>query len=110
MLDDCMEGILIQLKKKKKITSIPDAPRQRIELIKKNIKNNKELNDAIELYEFFKRIDDSKTIREGEFRKDVRLKVNDRGNEIAINLEKLKEYSSILEKFISYVKQFLLSK
>jgi hypothetical protein len=110
MLDDCANGILEQLKKKKKIKIIPAAPRQKIELLKQELKANKEIMAAMELYEFFKRIDDSKTIREGEFRKDVRLKVNDRGEEVIINLDKLKEYSAILEKFISYVKQFLLTK
>ena len=108
MLDDCVYGILEQLKKKKKIKAIPVAPRQKTELIKKNLKNNKEVMDAMEIYELFKRIDDSKTIREGEFRKDVRLKIIDQGKEVIINLDKLKEYSAILEKFISYVKQFLL--
>lgn len=110
MLDDCANGILEQLKKRKKISVIPAAPRQRIELIKKSLKNSPEVMQAMELYEFFKRVDDSKTIREGEFRKDVRLRVNNQGNEVIINLDKLKEYSATLEKFISYVKQFLLSK
>lgn len=110
MLDDSIEGILEQLKKKKKISFIPLAPRQRVELLKKNIKHNVEITEALELYEFFKRIDELKTIREGEFRKDVRLKVINKGQEVIINLEKLKEYSGKLERFISFVKQFLLSK
>jgi len=110
MLDDATQGILEQLKKKKKIPAIPIAPRQKVELIKKNLKNNKDVMEAMELYEFFKRINDTKTIRESEFRKDVRLKVIDMGKEVIINLEKLKEYSAKLERFISFVKQFLLSK
>jgi len=109
MLDDCTQGMLETLKKRKKIKSIPAAPRQKIELLKENFKNNPEVTETIKIYEFFKRIDDSKTVREGEFRKDVRLRVNDRGQEVVINLDKLKEYSATLEKFISFVKQFLLS-
>jgi hypothetical protein len=109
MINHCVDGILEQQKKKKKIKSIPEAPRQKIELIKQQFKNQPEVMDAIRIYEFFKRIDDTKAIKECEFRKDVRLRINDFGKEIIINLDQLKEYSMILERFISYVKQFLLS-
>jgi len=110
MIDHCISGMLEQLKKKKKIKIIPAAPRQKVELIKENFKNQKEVLDAIVLYEFFKRIDESKAIKECEFRKDVGLKVIDNGSETKINLDKLKEYSVILERFISYIKQFLSAK
>jgi hypothetical protein len=109
MIDDCILGLLEQLKKKKKISSIPIAPRQKTELVKKNLKNVPEVINAIRIYEFFKRVGNLKTIRECEFRKDVRLRIMDNGNETIINLDKLKEYAAILESFISYVKQFLLS-
>jgi hypothetical protein len=110
MIDDCIYGMTEHLKKKKVIKTIPEAPRQRTEIIKKEFKKSQEVLKAVEIYEFFKRIDDLKTIRECEFRKDVRLKIYDKGKEIIINLDKLKEYSAILESFISYVKQLLLSK
>lgn len=109
MIDDSIQGILEYLKKKKKIKLIPIAPRQKTEIVKKMIKDE-EVKKAIELYEFFKRIDHSRVIRESEFRKDVHLKIDDNGKEVIINLEKLKEYAETLEKFISYIKQLLLSK
>jgi hypothetical protein len=110
MINDSVDGLLEQLKKKKKIKSIPAAPRQRIELVKVEFKKSPEVMKAMELYEFFKRVDNLRAIRESEFRKDVRLRIDDNGKEIIINLDKLKEYASILESFISYVKQFLLAK
>jgi hypothetical protein len=110
MINDSVDGLLEQLKKRKKIKSIPGAPRQRMELIKQQFKKTPEVMNAMQLYEFFKKVDNLKTIRESEFRKDVRLKVYDGVNETIINLDKLKEYAAILESFISYVKQFLLSK
>jgi len=110
MINDCIDALLEKLKSKKKIKTIPLAPRQRLELVKQNFKKVPEIMKAIELQEFFKRIDNLKTIREGEFRKDVRLRIDDNGKETIINLDKLKEYYAILESFISYTKQFLLSK
>ncbi len=109
MLDNAVQGMLEKLKKNKKIKSIPLAPRQKIELIKLSLKKSPEVMKTMELYEFFKRIENLRTIREGEFRKDVRLRIIDGETETIINLDKLKEYSAILESFISYVKQFLLS-
>ena len=47
--------------------------------------------------------------RIGEFRKNVCLKIFYQGKEINVNLEQLKIYAEMLEKFISTTKQFLLS-
>src|SRR3989344_2687372 len=110
MINDSVDGFLDQLKKKKKIKSIPAAPRQKIEIIKEHFKKSPEVMKAMELYEFFKRVDNLRTIRESEFRKDVRLRIDDNGKEVIINLDKLKEYAAILESFISYIKQFLQNK
>lgn len=110
MIDHSVDALLKQAKKKKKIKSIPAAPRQKIELLKKTYKSTPEVQETMEIYEFFKRLETLPKEREHEFRKGVRLKVNDKGKEINIDLEKLKEYAKILESFISYVKQVLLSK
>lgn len=109
MIDDAVLGLLEQLKKKKKIKSIPAAPRQRIEIIRENFKKSPEVMNTMVIYEFFKKVDNLRTIRESEFRKDVRLKIYEGANETIVNLDKLKEYAAILESFISYVKQFLLA-
>jgi hypothetical protein len=109
MIDHSIEGLLIKAKKNKKLKVIPLAPRQKTELLKKTFKKEKKVIDAIELYELFKRIDKLPKTRENEFRKGVRIKVQDNGNEVVIDLEKLKEYAQILEDFINYVKQYLLS-
>ena len=54
-------------------------------------------------------IEDLKKESEGEFRKNVALKVHYKGDIVKVNLDKLKEYSITLEKFINYLKQFLSS-
>ena len=47
--------------------------------------------------------------REGEFRKNVNLKVIEATKTTEINIEKLSEYAEIVEKFISEVKKILAS-
>ena len=110
MMDCAFDGILKKAKAKKMIKSIPKAPKLKIDLLKSTFSDNSEVQDAIELYNMFKLIDTLKKTKEGEFRKGVCLRVTYKWKEIAINLEKLKEYSEILERFINYTKLFLTSK
>lgn len=110
MIETSIEEILKSAKKKKKISSIPSNPLGKIEEIKKLFKKDKNFLEVLEMYEMFRKIDELRTERIGEFRKNVALKVFYRGKEINIDLEKLKEYADRLEKFISTTKQFILSK
>ncbi|MFH1801611.1 MAG: hypothetical protein ABH804_02130 [archaeon] len=110
MIETSIESILKQAKKQKKISSIPSNPVGKIDSVKKLFKKDKNFLDIIEMYEMFRKIKELRTERIGEFRKNVALKVFYRGEEVNINLEKLKEYAEKLEKFISTTKQFLLSK
>ena len=77
--------------------------------MKKLFKKDKNFQDIIKMYEMFRKIEELRTERIGEFRKNVNLKTFYQGKEININLERLKEYAEKLEKFISTTKQFLLS-
>ena len=109
MIERCVDSILKHAKKKKKISSISSNPVGKIEQIRKLFKKDKEFLKVIDMYEMFKKIKGLKKERIGEFRKNVTLKVFYKGKEININLEQLKIYADMLEKFISTTKQFLLS-
>ena len=109
MIETSINEILKHAKKKKKISSVPSSPIEKIEEIQKLFKKDKNFLEVIEMYEMFRKIEELKKERIGEFRKNVALKVFYRGEEITINLEKLKIYADRLEKFISTTKQFLLS-
>lgn len=89
---------------------MPENHVKKMEEIKKLFKKDKNFLEVIELYEMLRKLEELRTERIGEFRKNVTLKIFYRGEEINVNLEKLKEYADKLEKFISSVKQFLLSK
>jgi len=109
MIETSIDKLLEHAKKKKKIPSISTNPLGKIEQIKKLFKKDKNFLEVIELYEMFRKIKELRTERMGEFRKNVNLRVFYQGKEINIDLEKLKEYAEMLEKFISSTKQFLLS-
>lgn len=107
MIEISIDAILRQAKKNKKSSSIPESPVKKIDEIKRLFKKDKEVMKTIEFYEMIKKIEELRCERIGEFRKNVSLKVMYKGEEIQINLEKLKEYAALLEKFISRTKQFL---
>lgn len=109
MVETSINEILKYAKKKKKISSISLNPVGKIEQIRKLFKKDKNFLEVIDMYEMFRKIEELKKERIGEFRKNVTLKVFYRGKEININLEQLKIYAERLEKFISTTKQFLLS-
>jgi len=109
MIETSIEKILEHAKKKKKISSVSTNPVGMIEQIRILFKKDSEFLEVIDLYEMFRKIKELRTERIGEFRKNVTLKIFYQGKEIDVNLEKLKEYAELLEKFISKVKQFLLS-
>ncbi len=113
MMDYSFDGLLEKAKKKKlkfMPKKIPTAPKLKLDTIKEVFKKNKEVMDAVKEYEMFKLIDILKKTKAGEFRKGVCLTVLYKGEEIKIDLEKLKEYSEILERFINYTKLFLSQK
>ncbi|MBT4135575.1 hypothetical protein HOD75_03160 [archaeon] len=110
MMDSAFDGLLEKAKKKKMVKKIPSAPKLKLDLIKEVFKDEPDVMDAVREYEMFKLIDILKNTKEGEFRKGVCLRITYRGDEVAVNLDKLKEYAEILERFINYTKLFLSSK
>jgi len=109
MIEKSISEILKHAKKKKKVSSIPDNPKGQIELVRKVMKKDINFIEVIDMYEMFRKIEELRKERIGEFRKNVTLKVFYKGEEINVNLEKLKIYAEKLERFISSTKQFLLS-
>lgn len=109
MIEAAMVGMLKYAKKKKKISSVPENPVGQIEAMRKLFKKDQNIQNVIDMYEMFRKIEELRKERIGEFRKNVTLKVFYLGEEININLDKLKEYAEKLEKFISTTKQFLVA-
>lgn len=106
MTDLCIDALLNKLKKKRLITNIPKAPKMRVVILRDVFKKEPVVLEALDLYEFFKRIPLLQKSRENEFRKNVCLSVID-GKEIRIDMDKLREYSEKLERFIKFVRSYL---
>lgn len=104
MIELGMDRLVEQAKKQRKWKPVPDAPRAKLMQLKKIYAANKDLMDTFSLYELFRDVESLEKVRENEFRKGVNLRVSYKGQVININLEKLKEYAALLERFISALK------
>src|SRR3989344_3140726 len=91
-------------KKQKEWKPIPDAPRAKLVQLKKIYEKDEVIGETFKIYEMFRDLDGCEKLRENEFRKGVNLKVTYKGEVINVNLDKLKEYSTLLERFISSLK------
>ncbi|MCX8194237.1 MAG: hypothetical protein N3G19_02645 [Candidatus Pacearchaeota archaeon] len=105
LLNKCMELMLKRAKKNKEIKEIPSAPKAK-ELAIREIYGNETVQKVMDLYSLFRKVLETEKIREHEFRKNVALRLINTplDKEIVINMEKLKEWNSLLENFISYVR------
>ena len=104
MIELGMDNLVEKAKKKKKWKPVPNAPRAKLIQLKQIYAGEKDVIDTLNLYDLFRDIESLEKVRENEFRKGVNLRVNYKGQIININLDKLKEYSAILERFISALK------
>ena len=110
MIEVSIEAMLIHAKKKKKISIVPTSPLAKLDAIEKLFKKDKNFKEVIGMYKMFRKVEDLRQERIGEFRKNVTLRLFYQGKEINVNLEKLKEYAEIIENFVATTKTYLLSK
>lgn len=104
MIEISMERLISQAKKQKKWKPVNEAPRTKLIQLKKIYEKVPVVAEVLDTYEMFREIEKLDKVRENEFRKGVNLRVKYKGEDVNINLDKLKEYSIKLEKFISYLK------
>jgi len=105
MIERAMDKLVEKARKQKKWKAVPNAPRAKLFQLKKIYENDPIISETLVAYEIFRDIETLEKVRENEFRKGVNLKVTTlKGEVININMDKLKEYSALLEKFISSLK------
>ncbi len=107
MIDISFDALIEKAVKEKKLPHLPESPKQKIEFMKKISKKMPATEETIPVYIFFRRIPGLEKEREGEFRKNVCLRIIEPNKSTDINMDKLKEYTDLLERFISEVKHSL---
>jgi hypothetical protein len=104
MIEMGMDKLIEKAKKEKKWKLVSDAPRAKLVQLMNIYRGEPVISETLTTYEMFRDIEKLEKIRESEFRKGVNLRVTYKGQQVSVNLDKLKEYSQLLEKFISYLR------
>jgi len=108
MIEHSVDSMLERAKKRKLVKEIPVAPKLKVTLLAQILKKEPIVTETLQLYSFFRRINLLQHTKEHEFRKNVALRVVDEnGNEIVIDVEKLKEWQALLENFIKFVRSYI---
>lgn len=107
MIAESIDALLEKAKKRKLVSVIPVAPRARVNILYDIFKKEKVVKDVLDLYMLFKRIPQLEQIREAEFRKNVALRLIDNNTITVVNLDKLKEWEELLERFLSFVRHYI---
>jgi len=107
LLEISFDTLIIHYVEKEKIPHLPQSPKQRIEFMKTYFKKFVKIQNVIPMYIFFKRIPDLNKTREGEFRKNVNLKIIEPTKTTVINMEQLGEYAQVIEEFNEETKKIL---
>ncbi len=107
MIETCINHMLKKTQKEGKLDKISENAIGKIKQIKEIFAEDKEFIEAIDFFMMLRKLETLKFERIGEFRKNVALKIQFRGQEININLEQLKLYAEMMEKFINTTKKYL---
>lgn len=107
MIDTCMNHMLIKAQKNGKLNSISDNAVGKIREARILFKDDKNMQETISFFMMLRKLESLQTERIGEFRKNVALKIQFKNKEINVNLEQLKIYAEMLEKFMKTTKEYL---
>ena len=110
MIDTCIIHLLKKSQKEKKGPVISENAIGRIRQIKELFSEDKDFIQVIDFFMMLRKLENLKCERIGEFRKNVALKIQFRGKEVNVNLEQLKIYAEMMEKFIHTTKEYLMEK
>src|SRR3989344_7207589 len=92
-----VEEMLEKAKDKKRIRSIPKSPIEKIELVKKIIKD-KRMKEYIKFYYLLREIDKAQFKAREEYRKHVTLVTS----KMEVDVEKVKEYYEKTNEFVEF--------
>ncbi len=104
MIEYALDVLVEKAKKLKKWKPVHDAPRAKLLQLKKIYETDPVISKVLDMYEMFRDIEKLEKVRENEFRKGVNLRVFYKDQTVNVNLDMLKEYADILERFISALK------
>lgn len=106
-MDFGIEALLRQCKEKKLITDIPELPRLRIEIIKKEFSDDPEIQKYIEFFMLLRKIEKAKFDKAMEYRRHVTMtvRIDDKDAEVTIDI--IGDYFRKTKEFLNYIEEMV---
>ncbi|MEM4264056.1 MAG: hypothetical protein QW666_04165 [Candidatus Woesearchaeota archaeon] len=110
-MDFGIEALLRQCKEKKLITDVPELPRLRIEILKKEFSDDPEIQRFLEFFMLLRKIEKAKFNKAMEYRRHVTMTVNlDEKQQAEITIDIIGDYFKKTKEFINYVEEIIKEK
>ncbi|MEM4755523.1 MAG: hypothetical protein QW594_00105 [Candidatus Woesearchaeota archaeon] len=100
-----LEGMLLELKKKKVIDEIPTAPKLRAEIVKQGYPQDTMIPELLNLYLLLRQLNRAEYVQVHEFRRQVAMIAKIDGREFTVNIDTISAYYAMTKDFITHIKK-----
>lgn len=98
-------ALLSTLKDEKKLDDIPTQPGKRVEILKKEYKDDDALLDYLEFYMILRKMNKADFQSFKEFRRHVMMTVVLDGKEVEVNIDIITEYFHKTKEFVDFIEK-----
>lgn len=105
-IDFAISALLIPLEEQGKVLELPVQPRQRAELVKQQIADDR-IRKLIEFYLFLRQINRSEFGRAREYRRHVTMTCKVEGQDVEITIDNITQYYKEIKEDFAYVEKYL---
>lgn len=113
-IDFGIEALLLSCKEKKLITEIPELPRLRLEILKKEFSDDPEIQKYLNFFMLLRKIEKAKFDKAMEYRRHVTMTAHidekDEKQQAEITIDIIGDYFRKAKEFINYVEEVIKPK
>jgi len=109
-MDFGIEALLRQCKEKKLIDIIPELPRLRIDILKKEFSDDPEIQKYVEFFMLLRKIEKARFDKAMEYRRHVTMTVHFDDKEAEITIDIIGDYFRKTKEFLNYVEDVISPK
>ena len=109
-MDFGIEALLRQCKEKKLVDIIPELPRLRIDILKKEFSDDPEIQRYVEFFMLLRKIEKARFDKAMEYRRHVTMTVHFDDKEAEITIDIIGDYFRKTKEFLNYVEDVISPK
>jgi hypothetical protein len=102
--DAAIVAFLTELKKRRKISDVPSLPRQRVDLMRKELLDS---SSYLDLFLLLRRVDKAPFDRSLEYRRHVQMTAKLDGEVVEVTIDKVHEFNERVKEFVGLIEKSL---